>query len=496
MTMNRSLSQGALVAMLVTATVSSQTQPMPFERRACDLDSGYRDNPAAVARIVFAGTIRFEQATWLRLYFADTNLPTGSRLSLTALVDQDVQTLDARSLLDYDHASAWLNGNEVLVELIAGPGTKGNRVRVDHADVGQVIAAPESICGPTDDRVPSADHRAARLGGGCTGWMMGADLAMTAGHCTSSNTLLEFRVPPSTSSGQTVRSAIQDQYNYQFLANLDGGVGADWGLGRVLPNSQTSLLPPQAYGVAPYVLGTIPTSTAGQNIRITGYGTSSIGSRNQVQQTHVGPMVATSPGLGYATDTTGGNSGSPVIHENTGNAIGVHTHGGCTSSGGNNWGTRIDRSDIQAAIRNATRVPGSLSTFGTACPGAIALAKLSLGGEPSINKVIAVGTLPLPPNQPAVLFFGVSKTFWPAAGQALPFNLAVAGMTGCQLYVSTEIDVTVDSGPLGFASVNVTIPNNQSLVGRSVFTQYLYSSPGTNPANTAATDAGEIKIGN
>lgn len=42
----------------------------------------------------------------------------------------------------------------------------------------------------------------------------------------------------------------------------------------------------------------------------------------------------------YQTDTEGGNSGSPVIDEATGNAVGVHTHGGCsTSGGGNNSGT-------------------------------------------------------------------------------------------------------------------------------------------------------------
>ena len=46
----------------------------------------------------------------------------------------------------------------------------------------------------------------------------------------------------------------------------------------------------------------------------------------------------------------GGNSGSPVIHEETGHAIGVHTHGGCSSTGGNNKGTRIDRSEFKSHV--------------------------------------------------------------------------------------------------------------------------------------------------
>lgn len=40
-------------------------------------------------------------------------------------------------------------------------------------------------------------------------------------------------------------------------------------------------------------------------------------------------------------DTQGGNSGSGILHGQTGNLVGVHTNGGCTSTGGFNHGTRI-----------------------------------------------------------------------------------------------------------------------------------------------------------
>jgi hypothetical protein len=44
--------------------------------------------------------------------------------------------------------------------------------------------------------------------------------------------------------------------------------------------------------------------------------------------------------LRYTVDTQGGNSGSPVIVEGGGNvAIGIHTHGGCSATGGSNAGT-------------------------------------------------------------------------------------------------------------------------------------------------------------
>ena len=44
-----------------------------------------------------------------------------------------------------------------------------------------------------------------------------------------------------------------------------------------------------------------------------------------------------------------------MIHEETGHVIGVHTHGGCSATGGYNQGTRIDRPDFAAHIDFLTK---------------------------------------------------------------------------------------------------------------------------------------------
>ena len=50
----------------------------------------------------------------------------------------------------------------------------------------------------------------------------------------------------------------------------------------------------------------------------------------------------------------GGNSGSPVLHAQTGKAVGIHIAGGCTSSGGrSNVGQRIDSPDL---VKHFTRL--------------------------------------------------------------------------------------------------------------------------------------------
>ena len=66
----------------------------------------------------------------------------------------------------------------------------------------------------------------------------------------------------------------------------------------------------------------------------------------------------------------GGNSGSPVVHEETGEAIGVHTHGGCSETGGSNSGTRIDRPDFANHVAFLTAVCDSDAQCDAMSPGA------------------------------------------------------------------------------------------------------------------------------
>lgn len=134
----------------------------------------------------------------------------------------------------------------------------------------------------------------------------------------------------------------EDQYavDVPTYRGANGGVGNDWGRGRLLPNSSTGLLPGVAQGDW-YTIGTVPSTTSGNVIRITGYGTAAVDSRSQ--KTHTGDLTTVNTAsLNYVPDTTGGNSGSPVLHENTGLVIGVHTHGGCGETSGANTGTRAD----------------------------------------------------------------------------------------------------------------------------------------------------------
>ena len=95
-----------------------------------------------------------------------------------------------------------------------------------------------------------------------------------------------------------------------------------------------------------------------QEIRITGHGANDPGDEDYVAQTtHTGPYrVISNPSLPnpyilrYATDTTGGNSGGPVINEATGAAIGIHTNAGCKPEGNHNFGMSNHRPMFVSAV--------------------------------------------------------------------------------------------------------------------------------------------------
>ncbi len=370
-------------------------QPAPLASREVAfgaIDSGLLANNGPIGSgpaIVFSTVVAADDSTWLRLEFDEVKL-AGSRdagnasyIRITSLTDGYDQILDNVSILQWKLTSAYFNGDAVQIDLVAHPGTGDNQLRLSHGVASEPAAADRSICGTTDDRVLSFDDRSARiLPIGCTGWTIDDcnHCMLTAGHCQGGISTIQFRVPLSTSGGGLVNPHPDHQYatdTSSLQGNGGGGVGNDWAYYGVHPNSNTGLTPYQAYGVA-FNLDTTPPG-AGGSARVTGFGTTSSpvsNTWNQVQKTHAGPYVSFSgTTLGYAMDTTGGNSGSPVIHESSGTAIGIHTHGGCSSGGGNNWGTGANHAGLVAALASPKGVcecPGPEFTFPDPLPEFVA----------------------------------------------------------------------------------------------------------------------------
>ena len=313
-------------------------------------------------RVTASDIVHVPGVTWMRIGLKGTVLggdpgADGATVRLTSMTDGAVQELNGESLAWTDGWSVFLNGDAVLIEIVASGSQPGSTLKIDRVLVSEPTFSDRSICGTTDDRTLSSDARQGRLSMGCTGWLIN-DINggfLTAGHCAGSGTsLVEFNVPLSTTSGGLVSSAPQDQYSFDpvSIQRQNGGVGLDWEYFGTLPNTTTGWTAIQVQNTR-YTLASAP-SSAGVPIRITGYGTVSSPvspTWNQVQKTHVGTSLTLSgTAVRYNTDTTGGNSGSPIYNESTGQAIGIHTHGGCTSTGGNNNGTARQQANLAAAL--------------------------------------------------------------------------------------------------------------------------------------------------
>lgn len=374
----------AVVACAMFTASAAVAEPIDPISVPINLASGpvMPDDPAAPiaderGRVsIYETVVRVEGAGWMRIDFGPVDLaeaPAGAAptiIRLTSLKDDAEQRLEAVHVEQWQHMSAFFNGGEVRVEVLSDPDAAASAITIDSALVqldftGSLTPLPDptdSICGPTDDRQLSSDPRVARgwsAGGSanCTAWIIGDCMkcVLAAGHCGFVQ--VHFNNPLSTSGGVPVMPHPDDQYAIDAASVQDdaSGLGRDWYYAGAFANPNTGLRPHEAQGDAFDLATTIPPVT-GQPIRVTGHGVTSAPvdpTWYRAQKTHVGPFVEVSgSALRYAMDTTSGNSGSPVIDDTTGLAIGIHTHGGCRETSGANGGTAITYAPLQDALND------------------------------------------------------------------------------------------------------------------------------------------------
>ena len=311
-------------------------------------------NPTTESLTMDSTVITMSGVAWMRLVFSHIDLGPNDFIRITSVWDNATQTLTPEEVAKWQNTSCCFNGDSLVVSLVVAPfSTATYTIESLIVEPGAPVFV-DSICGPTDDRALSTDWRALRaVGGGyCTIWCADpVDLLLSAGHCTGAFSVAQAEVPLSSSGGSFGQPAPNRQWPISTtLASMDGGTGNDYAIVQVNTNSDGDY-PADLYGY--YQLSTAPPS-GGTPTRITGYGstnsTLSTLTWNGVNKTHAGPFVSlTGTRLRYSTDTTGGNSGAPVINDVTGEAIGIHTHGGCSSTGGSNSGTHLAHSGFQAA---------------------------------------------------------------------------------------------------------------------------------------------------
>ncbi|MFO1077024.1 MAG: hypothetical protein U1E73_04775 [Planctomycetota bacterium] len=378
----------SLVALSFTAALTAQIGPPSSHWEPVAVQSGIHANTSPVDGVVHREFVAMPPGTpWLRLYFSKIWLGKDSYLRIASLRDGAEQTLTMEHVAQWQFSSAYFNGDTVLIELVAGAGTTKNYYEIDKVMVGDQGSGqgPDTICGTTDDRTPSSNPATGRIDPiGCTGWIIdwpqtGVDrLHLSAGHCYSTG-VIEFDVPASGGNCAIQHPAPSKQFAIDTAnsVHVNGGTGNDYWVFRCFPNSTTNLTTYQTQGAAFQFASPMPAT--GASLRIYGYGvdgtntnnatgnscvcaTGTTGSRNQVQQTHSGPLAQiSSTELDYVIDTCGGNSGSVVLENATGRAVAIHTNGGCDAGGGSNAGTAVSHPYLLVAIAAMAGPGGSVA---------------------------------------------------------------------------------------------------------------------------------------
>lgn len=224
--------------------------------------------------------------------------------------------------------------------------------------IDPIVSHGKSICDNQDDRLPSYKQPIGRVlavgaPAGCTLTMIGSSCAVSAGHCRSTFEEVHFNTPLSR-NGEIQFPRDEDIYyvDTESIEYVFRGIGQDWAVLRIEPNELTGSYPGDVQGYLE-MAEFMPQEES--IVRITGYGTARGEDVNFAQQTHTGPITgidASRTTIRHRADTTGGNSGSSVVDEETGLIIGIHTHGGCWGRSGANASTLYAENEaMQEAVK-------------------------------------------------------------------------------------------------------------------------------------------------
>ena len=352
---------------------SAHTAPAPRGvTLAYEVDSGPVGNDATEARVAWSAVVQTPQAAWERLHFGACELEGGSFIRASSVADGQVHILTMPQLLEWSLSTAYFNGGQVLLELVAMPGTSANRVTVKTVEVEFVqftSRGDPGICGicGADNRVSSTQPGVGRtMPAGCTAALYTPwGCTVSAGHCGGpSMQVIQFNVPASAADCTIVMPSVDDQFPY--IRNTGGGPfvpGSDWNVGVTGRNSAGQTVY-QRYGV--YLPIATQRYRAFTAVDVYGYGLNTTCSMSQTLQDSYSGLTTNPPANQYyytfSNDIREGNSGSPIVRSGT--IIGVVTH--CSDVCPPNYGTIVDLPVFADTRRTYCPCPADFNVDGVA----------------------------------------------------------------------------------------------------------------------------------
>jgi hypothetical protein len=154
---------------------------------------------------------------------------------------------------------------------------------------------------------------------------------------------------------------------------------------------------------------------------------------------------------------------------------------------------------LQVRVLTEGLVPGpfaaGIQPFGEGCTGSNGMNPVAdaRGGAPAVgNAQFTTRVSRLPVFGLGVHLLGLSNTT--VFGVPLPLDLGIAGAPGCQLRVSLTVLSVSAAGANGIASFALPIPNDPTLVGGNLYSQWLSIDLAANPGGLVTSNALAIAI--
>lgn len=140
-----------------------------------------------------------------------------------------------------------------------------------------------------------------------------------------------------------------------------------------------------------------------------------------------------------------------------------------------------------------TRIAGTFTSFGVGCTGSAGTPVHTGRGTPEVGQTFTLEVSRTPAGAPVVWMIGFSRTTW--NGLPLPLSLAALGAPGCSLLTAPALTVTGVAGRTGVAQIDLTLPDNRSLLGGHVYTQVSPLDPSANALGFSYSNGLDVRIG-
>lgn len=148
---------------------------------------------------------------------------------------------------------------------------------------------------------------------------------------------------------------------------------------------------------------------------------------------------------------------------------------------------------VRAALATWTSyTPGQLLTLGSAgCAGTAGTPTHLTYGTGEIGDAVQFTCLNLPSSTVALLMLGFSDQSW--NGVPLPLDLAVVGAPGCLLRQDGAITEALVAS--GSTQRSITLPNTPSIIGASLYSQFLVGDAPANALGWTISNARKLVVG-